>query len=874
MRGFLVAFAAAAAAVSTFPADAAKSPEMEERRAPAPRVASPRFVENAGQWDPGVAFAARGVRRDALFRKGSVTLVERDGAAVALSFPGRAAPRGDARGRAQFTWFRGRDAAAHPMHAGSFASVVYDDAWPGVALRFDARPAAVEYSLVVAPGADAGAARLRIDGAERVEARAPGDLAVTTTAGTLTHSAPRAWQEQDGVRTAVRVAFDVREAADGAWTVGFDVDDHDPARPLVIDPTFEFEAHTIGLAGNDQLEDLATDPAGNVYVVGRARTPGAVPDSVPSFQRTPASFYDAFVAKLDPHGELVYATFLGGSAQVEYEEYEYAVGVAVDAEGQAIVGGYTYSDDFPMLAGPSTAAGPQATTFVSKLSADGGSLVFSGFIEGTSFGNGAGLPRIGVATDSDGAAYLCGFTYGDVPVTTQLGAASGPSPSAWVAKVEPDGGVGYLLSFEGEVGSYAQMAHDVAVGPDGAAYVCGTTSGAASLPPAATQTLAYGGGTRDAFVAKVNPAGTALDYAAYVGGDQSDFGWRVEVDASGAAYLLGSSSSSLETFPRDRHRTGGEFYAKLAPSGAALEYAGVLGLGGTLRSSIDIDSSGRVYVAGGSDVYRIAADGASVEDLEGTYTEAPLAIVADDDFWTLSAWAVIRVFDVSVAVPTSVEAHALSQRSVRVSWLPPDGALSFVVQRAAANGPVEDAATLDAPTFFFVDEGLEPDTEYRYRVLARRGLAESPASAFVTVRTEPSLRVHVQRASFVDRVGPRRDDVKLVLSLRSAQGGRAPAFDPLTDRMRVAVGDDLVLTVPAGDAGWAPHRGAWRWTGPFAAGTATLRIDTANRRATMRLRDVVLSGVPGEGDRVQLRIGDEAGSDVAGWQRSTRAVVR
>lgn len=845
----------------------------EAARHAEPRAA-PLFVENAGQWDGDVAFAARGARRDLLFRTGSATLVERDGAAVTLSFPGATAPRGAARGAAKYHWFRGRDAAAHPMHAGTFASVVYDEAWPGVSLRFDARPASVEYSLDVAPGADAGAARVLIDGAARVVVHPDGDLAVTTSAGTLTHSAPRAWQEKGGVRTEVRVAFDVRTADVGAVSVGFDVGEHDPALPLVIDPTFEFDTYATGLAGNDQLENLTTDAHGNVYVVGRAGTPGAVPAAVPSFQRTPASFYDAFVAKLDPNGAIVYATFLGGSATVEYEEYEYAVGVAVDAGGRAIVGGYTYSHDFPMLNVPWTTAGPQATTFVSKLSADGASLVFSGYIEGTSFGNGAGLPRIGVATDAQGAAYLSGFTYGSVPSTTLLGDPSGPNPYAWVAKVNAIGTVGYLLSLKGAVGSYGQRGSDVAVGPDGSAYVCGTTSGANSLPPAATQTLAYRGGTTDAFVVKVNPAGTALDYAAYVGGDQDENGFKVAVDASGAAYLLGGSSSSLQSFPRDQFRTGDAFYAKIAPSGDAIGFAGSLSLLGTLRSAIELDPAGRVYVVGGSDVFRIAKNGNSVETLPGTYSEAPIAVVSDSEMWLLGVDTVTRAIDVETGVPTSVEAHAISSRSVHVSWLVPDGAASVVVQRSREGGAFEDVTTLGASTFAFVDEGLEPDTDYGYRVIAQGAPVDSPPSEVANVRTDSSLRVRVQRAVFVDRVEPRRDDVRLALSVRSARGGRATEFDPGTDRVRVSVGDDLVLLVPAGDPAWTPHRGAWRWTGPFGTGTATLRVDVANRRTSLRLRDVALAGVPGAGDRVQLRIGDEAGSVAAGWQRSTRAVVR
>ena len=96
--------------------------------------------------------------------------------------------------------------------------------------------------------------------------------------------------------------------------------------------------------------------------------------------------------------------------------------------------------------------------------------------------------------------------------------------------------------------------------------------------------LTYNGGSCDAFVAKVNAAGTALVYCGYIGGSGDDYGCGIAVDSAGNAYVTGYTSSTEATFPvtvgPDLTYNGGTsdaFVAKVNAAGTALVYCGYIG---------------------------------------------------------------------------------------------------------------------------------------------------------------------------------------------------------------------------------------------------------------------------------------------------------
>ena len=141
----------------------------------------------------------------------------------------------------------------------------------------------------------------------------------------------------------------------------------------------------------------------------------------------------------------------------------------------------------------------------------------------------------------------------------------------------------------------------VAVDHSGAAYVTGRTA-YTDFPatPGAYRTTSAG--SDDAFVAKINPAGTHFEYVTYLGGSSSDFGTGIAVDAGGNAYVTGrTTSDNFPTTPGATPKRSGidGFLTKLNANGSGLVYSTFFGTGFDTRvAGVAVDAAGNAYVAG------------------------------------------------------------------------------------------------------------------------------------------------------------------------------------------------------------------------------------------------------------------------------------
>ena len=286
------------------------------------------------------------------------------------------------------------------------------------------------------------------------------------------------------------------------------------------------------------------------------------------------------------------------------EDYGYSI--AVDSSGAAYVTGLTRSSDFPATPGAydttyNESCGspilPCADAFVAKLNPSGTALVYATFLGGAKIDYG-----YSIAVDSSGAAYVTGSTYSsDFPPTPgAYDTTHNGLHDAFVVKLNPSGSTLAYATFLG--GDGWEEGSGIAVDASGAAYVTGGT-GSPDFPTtsgAYDRTFENG----DAFVVKLNPSGTALVYATFLGGSEVDWGHSIAVDSSGAAYVTGTTNSSdFPTTPGayDTTHSGvcDAFVVKLKPSGDGLTYATFLG-GDNKEWGLDIaiDSSGAAYVTG------------------------------------------------------------------------------------------------------------------------------------------------------------------------------------------------------------------------------------------------------------------------------------
>lgn len=306
---------------------------------------------------------------------------------------------------------------------------------------------------------------------------------------------------------------------------------------------------------------IAVDGTGASYLAGEAVSDQTTfPDGDPNADDTfpvPGvdSTYnggtrDVFVAKLGSSGAFVNVGYIGGSGT------DRGLGIAVDGTGAAYVSGHTDSTEatFPEVGGPDlTYDGGTNDAFVAKVNASQLSLAYAGYIGGLLSDQG-----VGIAVDGTGAAYITGLTQsneGSFPDGDGFGAVPGPDQSfnggmndAFVAKVTP---VGTSLAYAGFIGGAGDSDVGFGVAVDGtSALVSGITdSTEATFPVANGPDGSYNGGDADAFVAKLAPAGTSLTYAGYIGGTGVEIGIFLAVDATGAAYVPGITSSTEGSFP-------------------------------------------------------------------------------------------------------------------------------------------------------------------------------------------------------------------------------------------------------------------------------------------------------------------------------------
>jgi hypothetical protein len=206
-----------------------------------------------------------------------------------------------------------------------------------------------------------------------------------------------------------------------------------------------------------------------------------------------------------------------------------------------------------------------------------------------------------IAVDSAGAAYVTGYTDStNFPVTAGVvKPASGGSVDAFVTKLNAAGNAIVYSTYLGGAGD--DRGFSIAVDGSGNAYVTGYT-GSSNFPLAGPLQSTFGG-SKDAFVTKLNSTGTALVYSTYLGGSADDRGNGIAIDTAGSAYITGSTASS--NFPLSgpfQAALGGQqdgFVAKLNSTGSALVYSTYLGGSADDRgSSIAVDSAGSAYIAG------------------------------------------------------------------------------------------------------------------------------------------------------------------------------------------------------------------------------------------------------------------------------------
>lgn len=545
----------------------------------------------------------------------------------------------------------------------NFGLVTAENIYDGINMVWKGKEqGAIQYDFVLAPNADANQIEWEIEGADNVSLDAEGSLVIETEAGVMKQSKPFTFQETDGVRSEVSSQWSVvRNVGKGigqTFSAKYSLGEYDRSKPLTIDPL----AYSTFLGGSafDDGAKIAVDGAGNAYITGRTfstafpTTPGAFDTThngsgdafvaklnaagsalvystfiggsssdygygiavdgsgnayvtgetnSPSFPTTAGAFdtthngaVDAFVAKLDPAGSsLLYSTFIGGAAD------DYGSSIAVDVAGNAFVTGSSGSTTFPTTAGAfDTTHNGGFDAFVTKLNAAGSALVYSTFIGGS-----VSDDVYGLAVDASGNAYVTGETDSTTYPTTAgaFDTTYNGVVDAFVTKLNAAGSALVYSTFLG--GNADDGGYGITADSAGNAFVTGYTSGGTTaFPTTAGAFDTTHNGSVDAFVTKLNPAGSSLVYSTFIGGSSTEDGRSIAVDTSGNAILTGGTNSpgfptTIGAFDTTHNGDFDAFVTKLNAAGSLLVDSTFIG-GSSLDFGLGlaVDSSGNAFVTG------------------------------------------------------------------------------------------------------------------------------------------------------------------------------------------------------------------------------------------------------------------------------------
>ncbi|WP_375433921.1 gliding motility-associated C-terminal domain-containing protein [uncultured Hymenobacter sp.] len=617
-----------------------------------PTGASLEFIENKGQWDSPVRYAAA-LPAGRLFvgptgftysfvdpvmlrshshhgsedaAKAPTSDVLR-GHSYSVTFAGaNRSPTlaGEEVTPAPYNYFRGNNPKRWASNAHSFRRLRYTNLYPGIgAVVYENASQRLEYDFQVSPGAKPAAIQLRYAGPNRLTLSAEGNLLIETSVGQVIEQAPKAWQEIRGQRVAVSCAFDLQGS-----TVSFRPGQYDPRYTLIIDPTVIFSSFTGSTADNWGFT-ATYDAQGNMYSggivldVGYPTSPGAFDTS---FSGTTDIGIIKYNTAVSGAAARLYATYLGGRSM------EAPHSMVVNSQGELVIMGSTGSTNFPTTNGAydtSHNGGPHITPdenfepflydngadiFIAKLSANGSSLTGSTLVGGSGTDgvvSQLGRASNGQSTTTDGLPGSPVINYGDqfrgdvvtdgdgnIYVASVTNSTNFPTPNGFRTSFQGGSFDAVVLKLSANLrtllwstylgGSNAEAAYSLQVDATRGVYVAGGTLSNNFPTTAGSLQSGFQGGV-DGFISHLSNTGSVLLQSSFIGTRDYDQAFFVQLDAASNVYLLGQTQGQMPISAGCYGVADGrQFIQKLNPTLSTRFYSTRIGSGSTLFPDISL----------------------------------------------------------------------------------------------------------------------------------------------------------------------------------------------------------------------------------------------------------------------------------------------
>ncbi|MEY4126763.1 MAG: hypothetical protein RL737_952 [Bacteroidota bacterium] len=541
-------------------------------------------------------------------------------------------------------YFLGKDSTKWAEEVHGYDHLVRHQLYPGIDLTFNATGVNQEYGFVVSPGADPSQIRIQYAGHRKLSVDRNGNLVIETPLGQIKQEQLAAFQDINGIRTWVNCKFIVE-----GDEVVFRLGSYNESVPLVIDPVLVFATYNGAFSDNFGMtatygQSGAAYSAGMVYGNNFPMPNGSSYDPTGNFVAIGGNYgvTDVFITKYNPTGTaMLWATFLGGGDMVQGTETAHSL--ICDSVDNIYIFGATSSIDFPTTNGAFQAAHAgglananflfngvyflnQGTDlFVSKLSANGQNLLASTYVGGT--GNDGvnykitSLPYNGaflydslttnygdqfrgeIMLDQAGNVLIASCTRStNFPTVNPFQAANAGGQDGVLFRLNPSFNALQFSSYYG--GSQNDACYSVKVDTLNNIFSCGGTSSANLTGTVGGLMGAYQGGKSDGFVIRLNPGGTAITAGTYLGRNDYDQAFFVEVDRNNNVFVLGQSVGGI--FPTwnapYNNPNSSQFVIKLSNNLSTNQASATVGNGSSQinisPSAFLVDICGNIYISG------------------------------------------------------------------------------------------------------------------------------------------------------------------------------------------------------------------------------------------------------------------------------------
>jgi len=527
----------------------------------------------------------------------------------------------------------------------TYKTVTYKDIYPNIDMVLEAKPNSLEYSFIVHPGGNVADIQLQWNGLDNIKQLENGGIAYslpnfttslregptesslttavggltrnpldnTTPAPTFTETPPVCYQPTTGdyrffqkngnlptptPENTTYIGSMLTPSPSGRAGEGrvlsFQISPYDHSRTLIIDPTLDWGTY-YGGSGLDEGTGITHDNKGNVYVTGyttsinRIATSGAYQTVIGDTTNG-----DAFVAKFNSLGNLIWGTYYGGN------EVDWGLGITTDANNNIYITGFTGSASGIATSGThQTSLAGNENAFVAK-------FTFSGsLIWGTYYGGSGGEQGNAISLDANDNIYITGNTSSDSGIATSGAYQTsymGRQPygrDIFTAKFSPFGKLlwGTYLGGEGD-----NEGNAITTDTNNNVYITGFTTSQTGIATSG----AYNTKPSSVFLVKFTSSGS-LAWGTYYGATYSagsGYGNGITTDANNNIYLTGFTESKSGFATSGAYKTIGDsihgdvFLAKFNSSGSLAWGTYYGGSGSDIGYGVTTDAASNAYITG------------------------------------------------------------------------------------------------------------------------------------------------------------------------------------------------------------------------------------------------------------------------------------